>query len=42
VGGKFCAVCGEVLEKRCPNCNAPIHEGAVCSFCGSPYVSSCM
>ena len=42
VGGKFCAVCGEVLEKRCPNCNAPIHEGAVCSFCGAPYVSSCM
>lgn len=42
VGGKFCAVCGEVLEKKCPNCNAPIHEGAVCSFCGTPYVSSCM
>ena len=42
VGGKFCAVCGEVLEKRCPNCNAPLHEGAVCSFCGAPYVSSCM
>jgi len=42
VGGKFCAVCGEVLEKRCPNCNAPLHEGAVCSFCGMPYVSSCL
>ena len=42
VGGKFCAVCGEVLEKRCPNCNAPLHEGAVCSFCGMPYVSSCI
>ena len=41
VGGKFCAVCGEVLEKSCPNCNAPLHEGAVCSFCGMPYVSSC-
>jgi len=37
-GGKFCAVCGELLEKRCPNCGAPIHEGAVCSHCGEPYV----
>ena len=39
VGGKFCAVCGEVLVKRCPNCGAPIHDGAVCSFCGDAYVS---
>ena len=39
VGGKFCAVCGEVLEKRCPNCGAPVHEGAVCSFCGDAYVA---
>jgi len=38
VGGKFCALCGEVLEKRCPNCGAPVHEGAVCSHCGEPYV----
>ena len=38
VGGRFCAICGEVLEKRCPNCGAPIHEGGVCSFCGDPYV----
>lgn len=37
-GGKFCALCGEVLEKRCPNCGAPVHEGAVCSHCGEPYV----
>ena len=40
VGGKFCAVCGEVLEKRCPNCNSPVHDGAVCSYCGEAYVSS--
>jgi len=40
VGGKFCAVCGEILEKRCPNCGAPIHEGAVCSLCGEPYISA--
>ena len=38
VGGKFCAVCGEVLEKRCPNCGAPVHDGAICSYCGEPYV----
>ncbi len=38
VGGKYCAVCGEILEKRCPNCGAPVHDGAVCSLCGEPYV----
>ncbi len=38
-GGKFCAICGEVLEKRCPNCGAHLHEGGVCSFCGEPYVA---
>ena len=39
VGAKFCAVCGEILEKKCPNCGAPLHEGAVCSFCGQPYIA---
>jgi DNA-binding XRE family transcriptional regulator len=39
VGGKFCAVCGELLERRCPNCGSPVHVGAVCSFCGEPYVA---
>ena len=38
-GGKYCSLCGEVLEKRCPNCGAPVHDGAICSFCGEPYVS---
>ena len=38
VGGRFCALCGEVLERKCPNCGSPVHEGAVCSFCGKPYV----
>jgi transcriptional regulator with XRE-family HTH domain len=39
VGGKFCPVCGEVLERKCPNCGAPVHDGAICSFCGEPYVA---
>jgi len=39
VGGKFCALCGEVLEKRCPNCGAPVHDGAICSLCGDPYIT---
>lgn len=39
VGGKFCAICGEILLKRCPNCGAPVHEGAICSYCGEPYVA---
>ena len=39
VFGKFCAVCGEVLEKQCPSCGNRIHEGAVCSYCGQKYVS---
>ena len=40
VGGRFCAMCGEVLEKKCPNCGAAIHDGAFCSLCGASYVSA--
>lgn len=38
VGGKFCAFCGEILEKRCTNCGSVLHDGAICSICGNPYV----
>jgi len=40
VGGKYCALCGELLERRCPNCGALVHAGAICSVCGEPYISS--
>ncbi len=39
IGAKRCAVCGEVLEKRCPTCGAPLNEGACCAVCGLPYVT---
>jgi len=39
-GGARCAVCGEVLEKRCPVCGAPLNDGACCATCGSPYVAN--
>ena len=38
VGGRFCAMCGEALERKCPNCGAPVHDGGFCSLCGDPYV----
>lgn len=39
VGGRFCAVCGEILERKCPTCGAAVHDGAVCTFCGKAYVN---
>ena len=36
---KRCAVCGEVLEFRCPTCGAPLNDGACCASCGMPYVT---
>ena len=41
VGGKFCAMCGESLIRKCPNCGAPVHEGGFCSICGDPYRAIC-
>ena len=40
VGGKYCALCGELLERKCPSCGAPVHAGAICSLCGQPYIAS--
>lgn len=40
VGGRYCAVCGELLERKCPSCGAPVHAGAICSLCGQPYVAA--
>ena len=40
VGGKYCAMCGELLERACPNCGMPVHSGAICSLCGQPYISA--
>ncbi len=40
VGGKYCAMCGELLERKCPSCGAAVHAGAICSLCGQPYISA--
>jgi DNA-binding XRE family transcriptional regulator len=39
IGGKFCAMCGEALIKKCTKCGAAVHEGGFCSNCGEPYVA---
>ena len=36
--GRYCAHCGEVLEKRCPQCGMPLNDGACCMNCGHPYI----
>ena len=37
---RHCAYCGELLERRCPECGAPIAAGrACCGECGEPYVA---
>lgn len=37
-----CALCGEVLESRCPHpdCAAPVSAGAFCVRCGTAYISA--
>ncbi|MDO4527890.1 MAG: helix-turn-helix domain-containing protein [bacterium] len=34
----YCQWCGEILERACPECQAPIQQGAFCSQCGHAYV----
>ncbi len=35
-----CPWCGEVVERACPECQAPVNEGAFCKQCGTPYIVS--
>lgn len=38
--GTHCALCGEVLQRTCPHCGAPIlAHGGCCGACGLPLVS---
>lgn len=36
---RACAVCGELLERLCPNCGAALTQGACCPACGRPKVT---
>jgi transcriptional regulator with XRE-family HTH domain len=36
--GRHCVFCGEVLERNCRQCRAPVTEGACCPQCGTAYV----
>ena len=38
-GEVHCAWCGEVLERACPECGAPINAGAHCVRCGAAYLA---
>ena len=39
-GGTHCAVCGELLERRCPQCGAPVYAaGGCCLDCGDPRIT---
>jgi transcriptional regulator with XRE-family HTH domain len=35
---KYCATCGEVLERCCPKCGGSVTNGACCRVCGQPRV----
>ena len=38
--GPRCVFCGELLEARCPQCGAPVTEGACCPQCGEARVTN--
>ena len=39
-GGLHCIFCGELLEPRCPQCGAPVSDGACCPACGVARVTN--
>ena len=39
-GGRHCVFCGDLLESRCPQCGAPVAEGACCPACGEARVAN--
>lgn len=38
-GECHCGWCGEVLERACPSCGAPVNAGGFCASCGGRYVT---
>jgi transcriptional regulator with XRE-family HTH domain len=38
--GGHCRFCGELLEARCPQCGAPLSEGACCPACGAERITN--
>lgn len=39
-GGRHCALCGELLARRCPSCDAPLSTpGGCCAACGAAIVT---
>jgi len=39
-GGTHCAICGELLERRCPHCGAALTAGACCPICGGTRITN--
>jgi len=39
---KYCATCGEVLERSCPKCGSAVSEGACCRSCGHARVMTAL
>lgn len=40
VSGPHCAICGELLESRCPHCGVRLGAGACCPVCGGALVTN--
>jgi len=37
---RHCAFCGDLLERACPECGKAVKDGACCTQCGTPYIST--